>query len=308
MDSYLVTLATGRQGTSTAAELRKQEKIVHVFVRDKASERAKHLESLGCVVFEGSPDDINSIEPAMEGITGIFLNFWPNFQDPTSEGRQAKNYLRVATASKTVTSVVVSTALNIGNHAQWLAEDPNYPMKPYYASKAAVEEMVRASNIKYKTFLRPGWLMHNYLEPLWRTHYPRYQNEHTLDVAYPPASKTAHFDAADVGKFAAAAFLDPERFHNEVIELGNEQLTIEDVAREIGDGIGVEMKTKYLAPEEVNDFARQAPGIRVRLWGTTEEAFTNDPKAIEKYGIELKSLREFVRREKTALKSILLMQ
>ena len=305
--SYLVTLATGRQGTSTAAELRKHDNIVHVFVRDKTSERAKHLESLGCIVFEGSADDIHTIEPAMRGVTGIFLNFFPDFQDLTSQARQAQNYLTVAAASKTVTSVVVSTALHADKHTQWLADDPNYPMKAYYGAKVAIEEVVRASDIKYKTILRPGWLMHNYLEPLWRTHYPRYQSEHVLDVAYPPGSKTAHFDAADMGKLAAAAFLDPERFDNEVIECGNEQLTIEDVAREIGGAIGVKMKSKYLTLEEVDEFARQAPGLRVRLWGTKEGAFTNDPKPLEKYGVQLTTLKKFVQREKE-LKDIILRQ
>ena len=307
-ESYLVTLATGRQGTSTAEELRRHDKTVHVFVRDKTSGRAKYLESLGCIVFQGSADDIPSIEPAMQGVTGIFLNFWPDFKDPASNMRQAENYLGVAAASNTVTTVVVSTALHADKHAKWLADDPKYPMKRYYSAKVAIEDAVRASDIKYKTILRPGWLMHNYLEPLWRTHFPRYQSNHLLDVAYPPGSKTAHFDAADMGKLAAAAFLHPERYDGEVIECGNEQLTVEDVAREIGNGIGVEMRTKYLTLEEVRELARRSPGIIVRLWGTKEGAFINDPKPLDKYGIQLTTLKEFVQREAKGLENILLKQ
>jgi uncharacterized protein YbjT (DUF2867 family) len=253
---YLVTLATGRQGASTAAELIKHGKIVHAFVKDMTSPRSKALESLGCVLFEGNLDDKSAIEQAIKGVTGIFLNLQPAQQDPEAEIRQTRNVLELASSSKTVRSIVVSTGLKSGKLEDYLSHDPNYYMASYHRSKKAVEDAVRASDIQYKTYLRPAWLMHNYIEPMWRYHFKAYQSEHTLDVVFPPGTHFAHLDAADVGKFAAAAFINPDRFNGEVIELGNEQLTIEDVARTIENATGVKIKTKYLNGEEDLEVAK----------------------------------------------------
>jgi hypothetical protein len=38
-------------------------------------------------------------------------------------------------------------------------------MAGLYANKKAVKDAVQSSSIKYKTYLRPGWPMHNYLDP-----------------------------------------------------------------------------------------------------------------------------------------------
>jgi uncharacterized protein YbjT (DUF2867 family) len=65
--TYFVTLATGRQGASTAACLLKHNNRVHAFVRDKGTSDAKTLEKLGCKLFEGSPDDPAAVTPAIAG-------------------------------------------------------------------------------------------------------------------------------------------------------------------------------------------------------------------------------------------------
>lgn len=305
--SYLVTLPTGRQGASTAAELLKHGKTVHALVGDKTSPRAKALENIGCILFEGTLDDKSTIAPAMKGVTGVFLNLRPLQQDASAGVRQTRNLLDVAAAAGTVTSIVVSTATKTGMHEEYLSRDPNYAMAGYYQSKKGVEDAVAASDIRFKTFLRPGWLMHNYLEPMWRFHYPpTYQSEHTIEVPYPPGTTTAYFDAADVGKFAAAAFLSPKEFDGHEIELGNEQLTMEEAARAIGNAVGVEMKTKYLIGDGDLERAKSIYTYEMWQWGLKEGSFITNPKDLEKYPIRLTTFGEFVQREKEALKEALL--
>lgn len=304
--SYLVTLPTGRQGASTAAELLKHGRVVHALVSDKTSSRAKALEDLGCILFEGNLDDKSTIEPALQGVTGIFLNLRPAQQDPEAEIRQTRNVLDVAASSKTVTSIVVSTAIKAGKHEEYLSHDPNYAMAGFYQSKKGVEDAVRDSDIRFKTFLRPGWLMQNYLEPLWRYQYPSsYQSEHVIEVTYPPGTTAAHFDAADVGKFAAAAFLDPEKFDGHVIELGNEQLTVEVVARTIENATGVKMKTKYLIGDEDLERAKSFYTYGMWQWGLKENHFITNPKDMDQYQIRLTTFDEFARREVDSLKEAL---
>ena len=303
--SYLITLATGRQGASTAAELLKHNKVVHALVRDKASRRAKALEDIGCVLFEGNLDDKPTIQSAMKGVTGIFLNLRPAQSDRKAEVQQTRNILELATSEKTVTSIVVSTALKASKHEEYLSRDPNYAMAGFYASKIAVEDAVRSSGIKYKTYLRPGWLMHNYLEPLCQYQFPAYQTDHLLEVTYPPGTTTAHFDAADVGKFAAAAFLDPERFDGHEIELGDEQLTIEESARTIEKATGIKIGTKYLIADEDLERAKTFYVYGMWQWGVKEGHFKTNRGDLDKYRIPLTTLDEFCQREVGSLKKAL---
>jgi len=116
----------------------------------------------------------------------------------------------------------------------------------------------------------------------------------TLDVAYPPGTKAAHFDAYDVGRYAAAALLDPKRFGRHEIELGNQQLTIEQVAKALGEN--------YMTAEEVALWARKAPALAIRLWREKEGAYMNDLRDLAQYGIPLAELADFAEREKVALR------
>lgn len=289
----LITLATGRQGTSTAIQLLSHNCTVQAFVRSTTSPRAQHLQSLGCTLFSGCVDSVPSITAAIKVCTGLFLNLLPNPQDPDAEARQAQAFINCALETKTVTHIVVTTALHTDKHPQWLAENQNYPMASYYGAKFAIEEVVRGSGLNY-TILRPAWLMNNYIEPLWRTHFPNYQSHHLLEVAYPPGAMTAHFDAADVGKFAAAAFLDPERFNELELQLVNEQLSIEDVAKQISRATGVAVKARYVEEnDEVERLARKAPGLGIRRWGPKEGGYNCKSGDLEKYGIELTGFEEW---------------
>lgn len=90
------------------------------------TEPAKALQELGCILFEGTPDDVTVVEEAMKGVSGLFLNIFADSEDPTTELRQAGILLSVAVVAQTVTSVVVSTVLNCSKHDERIAEDPGY--------------------------------------------------------------------------------------------------------------------------------------------------------------------------------------
>jgi uncharacterized protein YbjT (DUF2867 family) len=88
----------------------------------------------------------------------------------------------------------------------------------HYARNFEIENAVRQISLTYYTILRPSFLMHNYLQSLCMAHFPNYG----VYIEYLKGRKTAHFDPYDIGKFAAAALLDPKRFSGHEIELGNE--------------------------------------------------------------------------------------
>ena len=124
-------------------------------------------------------------------------------------------------------------------------------------------------------------------------------------MTYPPGTTIAHFDATDVGKFATAAFLDPERFNDLEIELGNEQLTIEEAAMSIERASGLKIKTKYLISNEDLERARSFYVYGMYQWALKEDYFVTNPRDLDQYGIRLTTLDEFCQREVEDLKETL---
>jgi len=154
--TFLVTGATGAQGGSTTRELLSQGAKVHALVRNPLSEAAKDLQALGVVLFKGDFDDVPAINAATAGVTGVFLNTFPNFTDPDGEVRYARNFVTAAKDAKTVTTFVVSTVFKASEAAEIAASKPGYQfLSFYYNRKAGVEKVVKEGGFSNWTVLRP---------------------------------------------------------------------------------------------------------------------------------------------------------
>ncbi|KAJ7757703.1 hypothetical protein DFH07DRAFT_958576 [Mycena maculata] len=78
MAKFLITTATGRQGTSTARLLLAKGVEVNALVRDLASAASLALsQSMGAALFEGGFNDIPATTAVMQGINGVFLTGTP---------------------------------------------------------------------------------------------------------------------------------------------------------------------------------------------------------------------------------------
>ncbi|KAJ7078075.1 NAD dependent epimerase/dehydratase [Mycena epipterygia] len=302
MPTFLITSATGRQGTSTARLLLAKGAKVHALVRDTSSPASLALQSMGATLFKGNFDDVPAITAAMEGVTGVFLNTFPKIGDPTGEPRDAETFVAAARAAGTVTSFVVSTVCNAGRD-DWDTLKPDFPfLATYYSSKSGVEKVVRASGFTY-TILRPGWLMHNYIAPGPAYHFPEFMSARVLTVSYPRDFRMEHLDAADVGQFAAAALLDPLRFAGHEIELANERLTFDEIAAHLSEAVGAEVKVKYRTEEETAEARKTLPTVEMQLWAAKVGRFQDaDQTKVAQYGFRLTTFKEFLEREKSAIK------
>ncbi|KAJ7822266.1 NAD dependent epimerase/dehydratase [Mycena olivaceomarginata] len=298
--TFLITTATGRQGTSTARLLLAQGAQVHALVRDPTSPASLTLKSLGATLFKGGFDDVPAITAAIQGVTGVFLNTFPNFADPNGETRAAETFVAAARAAGTVTSFVVSTVFQTDALEDWSTLKGEFPfLAQYYASKAGAERVVRASGFAY-TILRPGWLDHNYIGAGVEYHFPEYARERVLTVSSPRGWRMEHLDADDVGQFAAAALLDPGRFAGKELDLVNELLTFEEIAAHLGEALGAEVKVKYRTPEETAEARKVLPTIERQLWAPTTKP--GDASKLAEYGFRLTTFKEFLEREKTAIR------
>ncbi|KAF7986280.1 hypothetical protein HWV62_35210 [Athelia sp. TMB] len=298
--TILVTGATGVQGGATARELLAKNIHVRAFVRNLASPAALSLQKLGAELAQGDFDDVPAITAAVTGVSGVFLNTYPSFTDPDAEVRYAQNFVTAALAAQTVKTFVVSTVYKAGEKAVLAAATPKYPFLAFYFSrKAGVEDVVRAGGFAHVTILRPDWLSYNYLAPGCDIHFPEYRSDRVITVSYAQDYKLNHFDPEDVGKFAAAAFVEPSRFQG-TIELSDEALTFDEIAEIISRVSGVEVKAKFRTEEETKVLieAGTLPVLASQLWAK-EVSFEREP--LERYGIKLGSLEGYLERERSRL-------
>jgi uncharacterized protein YbjT (DUF2867 family) len=299
--TFLITGATGSQGGATARILLTQNVTVHALVRNKNSPASQSLQKAGAILFQGDFDDTTAIKAAITGVSGIFLNPFPTV-DPDLSVRQAQNFIDAAIAAKAVKTIVLSTAFfTASRDAIWGSTDPHLGLQAYYGQKAAIESAVRSAGLQNYTILRPGFLMQNYLLPQAAFLTPELSSEGVLAHIYEKGTKMPHLDAVDVGKFAAAALLEPEKFRGEEIELGSENLTIEEVAAMMKETSGVEVRIRKRSEEETERVWNYNPTLRFQRLANEKDLSIDGTALKEKYGIRLSNLEEFLTREKEVL-------
>jgi len=191
-------------------------------------------------------------------------------------------------------------------HEQWLKEDPNNPMKDFTASKWSAEEAVRGAGFKYYTIFRPPWLVHNYAAPANALHFPELSTVGELHTPINLDLPIAHLDAYDVGRFAAAALLDPARFAGKELPLTAGNISIREAARELEAVIGTKISVVQLNPADlVNDevnFMNRIRGLSATWTNLKGIPITEEQLALQKsFGIEPTPLRAALERIKAAL-------
>ncbi|TVY25626.1 NmrA-like family domain-containing protein [Lachnellula hyalina] len=302
--TYLITGATGYQGGSTARQLLSHGHRIHAFVRNPSSPAAQNLAALGATLFKGDYSDLPSIIAATKGVSGVFLNTFPDFQHPDGEVPQAQNFVTAAREAGTVTSFVVSTVFKSKENLEFTAaRTSDFPfLARYYRSKAGVEDVVLASGIKHVTILRPTGLGYQYLSPYCLLYFPEYPKEHFMTVSYAKEYRQGHLDPEDVGKFAAAAFLQPEKFGGKTIELVKEVLTFDEIVAVISRVSGVKIGTRYRSQEETRALVLSGkfPVLETQMIPRRLD-YEKEVTSFEEYGIQLGTLECFLEREKLKL-------
>ncbi|CAG7952285.1 unnamed protein product [Penicillium olsonii] len=269
----LVTGATGQQGGATARELLKAGLKVHALVRNPLSDSAVELQRLGVQLFPGDFDDKASLNAAMKDVTAIFLNVSPILSDHEREVIQAKNILQAASSSGTVTTIVYSSVTMTGKHESF----PNWSPR----------------DAKYWTILRPAFLMNNYHGQTASHMFPDLVQKRTFLKAYKPSTAMTLVDPGDVGKFAAAAIVDPEAFNRHEIDLGVESLTPAEIVKELSRASGTDIALQFYSEREAADLALKDPRIDAQLWAN-DVGYQVDFERLSKYPLRLTPFSEYL--------------
>lgn len=292
----LVTGATGTQGRATIRSLVPLRCRIRALVRSSTSPATEALRKLGVEVVVGNFDDIPSLESAIDGVSAIFLNVSPSFDDPEAEIRHANNVIAVAAgATSHVQNIVYSTTMLTGQHGTFPGWDRwNDFARQYWLSKAANEDRVRKSGIQNWTILRPCTFMSNYLSPLAPFFFPELLSQGIFRTALTPDTPTMLISPDDVGCFAAAALTQPDRFHGQEIELGAEALKPPQIVAALSTASGRQIEAQYMAKEEVEKLIPESHIIAAQTY-FNERSARMDAVALQKrWGITLTSFADFL--------------
>ncbi|KAH9227162.1 hypothetical protein K456DRAFT_1849076 [Colletotrichum gloeosporioides 23] len=300
MSTYLITQATGQQSRWVITHLLAAGAQIHAVVRD-LQKVPSVLQNPNITLFQGESKNFDDIYRAAQGCKGVFLNTVPF---PGLEALQAKTVVD-ACLKAGVESIVAATTNGTGNTAMWDDEaTKKIQLHDYFASKAAVEDIVRGGGFEAYTILRPAVIHHDFFVPGASGNFPRLPTHGVLDHLLDDGARVPYTDANDVGRFAAAALRDPVKFGGKEIDLGNEVLTIEEVrdilVRVSGREVGVAKRTA----EEVEAMGISVFGQRFHLMANIKDlswTVASAREVEERFGISLTSVEEALRRDRALL-------
>jgi len=230
----LVTGATGRQGGATARELLARGWRVRALVRDPSSNAATALQSAGAELAQGDMEDRESLDRAVEGVSGVFSlqNYWGKDVGYEGEIRQGRN-LAEAAASAGVRHYVQAS----------IASCDEAPNVRHFTCKHVIEQQIDALGLP-RTFLRAVFFMDNFADPkVGALMLP------VLAGALKPGVRLHMVAVDDIGWFAAEAIDRPAEHLGTTLDLAGDALTVP------------EMKAAYRRAT-----GKRAPRWRMPLW------------------------------------------
>jgi len=225
-DPVVVTGATGNQGGAVAGALLAAELPVRALVRDPRSASAVRLAEAGATLVRGDLDDPASLEEPLIGAAAVFSLETANYADLMADFEVQRTRNLVAAARKAgVEQIVHSSVSGAGNDDPEAFDAERWGAFPahYWRSKIEAERVVREAGFRSWTVLRPAGFMENLRPPsLWFAEFTsnRLAVVNDLDAVRPWVA------VQDIGTATLAALVDPRRFHEVVLELAGDQVSL----------------------------------------------------------------------------------
>lgn len=249
----LVTGATGKQGGATARELIAAGVPVRALVRDPAGGPARALAELGAELVAGDLGDRDSVIRAAAGARAVFsIQMAPLTAagfDFAGEFDQAVNLLEGARAAR-VSQFVHTSVSGASRHTEipgW-AEGRWASVAPALETKHAIEQQVRTAGFARWTILKPGFFMENFL-PATAFLFPRGIAGGLVSVLK-PETRLSLVAVEDIGRAAAAALTDPERFDRVELELASDYLSMAEIAAILSDVLDTPLAAPDMTEEQ----------------------------------------------------------
>ena len=255
--------ATGRQGGATVRALRQAGVPVRALVRDPATARASAVAALATELGTGDLHDRDSVVRAAEGVRAVFSVQMPALTaagfDFDGEVTQGINLIEGAKAAG-VPQFVHTSVTGAGQHtgAPGWAEGRWTAMEPTLGAKTAIQDRVREADFPHRTLLKPGFFMENFL-PSMAFLFPR-GIEGGLVSVLNPDTRLSLVAVHDIGRAAAAAIAEPERFDRVELELASDYLSMTEIAEVLSRALGTELSAPDMTEQQALDAGMPAMG------------------------------------------------
>ncbi|MET0132633.1 MAG: NmrA family NAD(P)-binding protein [Kibdelosporangium sp.] len=292
----LVTGATGKQGGATARALLAAGVPVRALVRDPATARARAVEALGAELRTGDLHDRDSVIRAAEGARAVFSVQMPAITaagfDFEGEVTQGVNLIEGAKAAG-VPQFVHTSVAGAGQHTEvpgW-AEGRWALMEPPLGAKSAIQDRVRAAGFSRWTLLKPGTFMENFL-PSMAFLFPRGIEGGLVSVLH-PETRLSLVAVNDIGRAAAAAIAEPERFHRVELELASDYLSMTEIAEVLSRVLGTRLSAPDMTEEQA--FAAGMPAMGATHEWMNVAGQPGRPRYAKDLGIPVTGFEEWAR-------------
>lgn len=300
--TILVTAANGTVGSVLAHLLLDQGFKVNALVRNVESDVARELAKRGANVIKGDFDDIESLKKASEGIWGVFINGLPTF-GTMKELEQNKNVINAAREAGAKFGIYNSVFMT-----ERKDELPNYGPEMqsycYWESKYGTEKALKEAGFDYWTILRPGMFIATHFNHVGKYMWPAFQKEHLLISSLDPSTTFSFIDTDYIGRFAAAAFADPERYTGLEVDLASEDITMAEYADKITETLGIKVEAIFLSKEEAA--ARGVPNM-ANDWADWIKfiGYELDYKRLDKFPVDRGTVSAYLQKNKKSFTEFL---
>jgi uncharacterized protein YbjT (DUF2867 family) len=228
----LVTGATGQQGGAVARALLTKGQKVRVMTRTPA--KASALAKAGAEVVKGNLTDALDLQAALHGVHGVFAMSTPfetGMDQEVQQGIMLADAAKQAGIAQYVYTSVGSAHRNTGI--------------PHFETKWKVEQHIREIGLP-ATVLRPVFFMENF------TTFFKPSAEGILMMPMRTDKKLAMVAVRDIGEFGAAAFMRPNDFLGQAIDLAGDELTMPEVAVHLSKVTGRSIRFQGLPLEQAD--------------------------------------------------------
>ncbi|WP_243338365.1 NmrA/HSCARG family protein [Anaeromyxobacter soli] len=270
----LVTGATGRQGGATLRHLAERGGFaLRAMTRKPEGDAAKAVAALGAEVVRGDLDDAASLSRALTGAWGVFAvqNTWEaGVEREEQQGKRLAELARRQGVQHFVYSSVGSAHLAT--------------RIPHFDSKARVEESLRSLRFPSHVILRPVFFMDNLVSP-------GFLQGDALVSALSPATKLQMIASDDIGRFAAQAFAEAEKWSGSETDLAGDAVTLPEAAEAVSGFVGRKVAYRQIPMEAVR---ANSEDFALMLEWFERVGYSADIPALEaRWGIRPLTLREW---------------
>src|SRR4029077_18901792 len=270
----LVTGATGQQGGAVARALLTKGQKVRVMTRTPAKVSA--LAKAGAEVVKGNLTDALDLQAALHGVHGVFAMSTPfetGMDQEVQQGIMLADAAKQAGIAQYVYTSVGSAHRNTGI--------------PHFDSKWKVEQHIRQIGLP-ATILRPVWFMENF------TTVAKPSAEGVLMPPMKSARKLAMVALKDIDEFGVAAFLRPNDFLGQAIDLAGDELTMSETAAQLTHAMGRPIRFQEFPMEQAE--AVMAHDLTTMFRWFNEVGYAIDiPTLKQKFQIPLTTFAEWIK-------------